>query len=122
MRRILASILFVPVLVFVHACSIDSARAATLRDGAAVVCHRDQSLLVSSLPDGRFRLNYQIGDSAQLVRTLHDVLSPHADKLVMVRLDTNRGGALRWIVSAIESNGGQAYKPDTVCIPLNLGP
>lgn len=97
------------------ACSVERAQATTLKTGAAMVCH-GRSMMISSLPDGRFRFGGAAMDSAQLVAAFRNVLPPRDEKLVMVRLDSRREAALGWIVAAIEANGGAGYEMDEACL------
>ncbi len=99
------------------ACSSNEHRAIALHDGAAAACRTVPPIVLTSRGDGHFDVNRLPGfDSAQLVRTLHNVLPPRPDKMVMVRLDPRDSAALPWIVAAIERDGGTAYKPDTACM------
>ena len=101
------------------ACSVERAQAVTLKTGAAKVC-RGQSLMLSSLPDGRFRLGQATLDSAGLAAALHKVLPAREEKLVMVRLDARNEAALLWIVPAIERSGGVGYQADSACLGASL--
>ena len=108
-------------LLLAEACSDRSTKTSYLKQGAAALCDRKLPLLVTSRPDGSYELNSGVMDSAQLVHSLHVLLPPLSSRLVMVRLDAARGTQLRWIVSAIEREGGEAYVPDTACFPLPPG-
>ena len=114
-----------PLLVCVvagFACSVNDSSAATLRDDAAAVCNPNRHLLVSSSEAGRFMFNHAVVDSAQLLTALRNILPPRPEKVVMVHLSNDRSAQVAWIVPAINAAGGEAYKPDSACLPSASGP
>jgi hypothetical protein len=113
--RLLAAVLL--CFLAVLACSVDDSSAASLKANVSSVCNPNRHLFVSSIDDGRFRFNAAVLDSGQLVRAFQNVLPPHPNKVVMVSLSTVTAGQEAWIVKAINASGGQAYKPDAVCLP-----
>jgi biopolymer transport protein ExbD len=92
-----------------------------LRKRTASVCRAGQSLVVSEQADGQLRLNFAALDSGALTKTLPVILGPRAEKTVMVHVDANRRGDLRWIVQAIERAGGVAYALDSACLQPRSG-
>lgn len=115
MRRMSSAFVLSFVFAWMQGCAHNESATTLLRTGAAFVCHAP-SLLLSSRPDGGFALNAGVLDSAQLVAALRNILPPRPEKLVMVSLDATRQSSARWIISAIESNGGSAYLPDSACL------
>ncbi len=117
MRRFpLVSALCVLATVVVQGCSPAASPRVQLRTGAAEVCTTRPGLVLSARADGRYALDFSVYDSAQLVTALGNVVPPRPDRVVMVRVDTDRAKALRWIVPAIERNGGTAYQFDQACM------
>jgi hypothetical protein len=112
MRRHHAALVITFVVASGQACFREAPHRAVLRTGAASVCH-GPPLLVSARPSGDYTLNARVFDSAGLVSALHHVLSPRPEKVVMVKVDSSRTWSLRWIVGAIEANGGSAFAPDS---------
>jgi hypothetical protein len=115
MRRMGSTFVLSVVFVGIQGCASNESATTLLRTGTAFVCHAP-SLLLSSRPDGGFAFGAGVFDSAQLVAALRTILPPRPEKLVMVSLDSTRQSSARWIVSAIESNGGSAYLPDSACL------
>jgi len=115
MRPIHSVVALALTAVSVQGCLHEGAQGAVLHARVAAVCHFPP-VLVSARSDGRYSVDARVLDSAALGSTLHYVLSPRPEKIVMVDVDSTRRSSIPWIVNAIEANGGSAYVPDSACL------